>query len=79
MDLLTYFKRSGVGPVGFAKRVGVSYESIRKYGLGEIVPRAKIAEKIRRLTGGQVRADDFLRVHVAWQRKKKAAERSAAE
>ena len=76
MDLLSYFRKTGIRPVAFARRVGVSYESIRRYGLGEMMPRPAVAEKIRKLSGGQVRADDFHRVHVSWQKRgrPKAAE-----
>jgi hypothetical protein len=75
MDLASYLRKTGIGPVGFAARVGVHYESIRRYGTGELMPRAMVAEKIRKLTGGQVRVDDFHKAHVAWQKK---AARSAA-
>jgi hypothetical protein len=75
MDLATYFRRNKTKPVSFARQVGVSYESIRRYATGEMVPRAAVAEKIRRLTGGQVRPDDFYRVHGRWIKKGRPARR----
>jgi hypothetical protein len=39
------------------------------------LPRAAVAEKIRRLTGGQVRPDDFYKAHAAWIKKGRPARR----
>lgn len=73
MDLATFFRRNKIKPVAFSRQVGVSYESVRRYATGEMMPRPAVAERIKRLTRGQVRADDFHRTHVAWQKKSRLA------
>lgn len=62
MTLKEWLTRKNVSISEFQKRIGVnSYSTVRRYVLGERVPRPAIMRKIIAETGGKVTANDFVR------------------
>ena len=54
-----YMERHGIKPPEMASRLGVSLVSVYRYISGERRPEGDVMVRIRTLTGGEVRADDF--------------------
>lgn len=59
MDLATYLSQENWTDAGFARVIGVSDVTVRRWRLGEARPEWKHVGKIRSATGGKVTAADF--------------------
>ena len=60
MNLSDYLHQNGITHEKFARQLGLaSARSTQRYATGERMPRPKIMEKIRAITGGTVTAADF--------------------
>lgn len=59
MTLNEYMAKEQISMRDMAESIGVTYEAIRKYANGERIPKPNILNKITRLTGGAVTANDF--------------------
>ena len=60
MNLDNYLSNHGLSPAEFAKRIGVTDESVRRYTHGRRHPRPEIMRRIVAATDGQVGPQDFL-------------------
>lgn len=58
MTLRDYLKETATSRADFARKIGVSQESVRRYLNGRI-PEPKVMEKIALATGCKVTANDF--------------------
>jgi DNA-binding transcriptional regulator YdaS (Cro superfamily) len=65
MKLADWLKKTGTRRFIFARRIGVQPSVISDYCNGRYAPRRKTAEAIVRETGGEVTANDFLRIEAA--------------
>jgi len=76
MRLEEFLRKNGLNYSWLVKRLRVNDETARRWIRGEHMPSPALCEKIRRLTGGEVTANDFV-----WQilRRQKRAQREAAE
>jgi transcriptional regulator with XRE-family HTH domain len=59
MKLQEYLDRTSTSRPEFAKTIGVSEETVRRYVLGKRIPEKDIMEKIAEVTGLAVTANDF--------------------
>lgn len=59
MRLSDWMEKHDYSPSLFAARIGVTYESVRRYCTGERIPRSAPMQKIVALTKGKVTARDF--------------------
>ncbi len=59
MKLLQYQKLSGIDDEAMAAGIGCSVSAYRKWKRGERMPRAKMLERIVRMTEAAVTANDF--------------------
>ena len=60
MTLAEYLSEHGLSPAEFAKLIGVTDESVRRYAHGRRYPRPAIMRRIVTATGGAVGPQDFL-------------------
>ncbi|MCB9093038.1 MAG: helix-turn-helix transcriptional regulator [Halobacteriovoraceae bacterium] len=61
MELKDYLKKYCVTKTGFAKRLGVTYDSVLNIINGKAYPSAKTAQKIVELTNGEVTFEDLFK------------------
>lgn len=59
MTLNEYMAQNSTSMRDVAAAIGVTYEAIRRYANGERIPKPDILNKITKLTGGAVTANDF--------------------
>lgn len=59
MQLANYLTANSISPHEFAKTIGVSRETVRRYLAGERRPELDKLHTIARVTDGQVTANDF--------------------
>jgi DNA-binding transcriptional regulator YdaS (Cro superfamily) len=59
MKLADYLQHHSIHPADFAKSIGVSRETVRRYMVGIRRPNRKKLPKIAEATNGQVTANDF--------------------
>ena len=59
MTLGEYLEQSSTSRRQFADRIGVSYETVRRYLSGDRIPDRAIMAKIALATGCKVTANDF--------------------
>jgi hypothetical protein len=60
MQLSEWLTRTGTTVADFQRKIGVrSYSTVRRYVLGERVPRPSIMQRIVAETKGKVTANDF--------------------
>lgn len=59
MRLSDWMKAHDYSPTLFAARIGVTYETVRRYCNGDRIPRSAPMQKIVALTKGRVTAKDF--------------------
>jgi transcriptional regulator with XRE-family HTH domain len=59
MRLAKYLTEKSLTSVDFAKKIGVSGESIRRYLRGDRRPSPEVMKRIARRTNGEVTANDF--------------------
>jgi hypothetical protein len=59
MKLADYLQHKSVSPADFAKSIGVSKETVRRYIVGTRIPEPRIMEKIALATACKVTANDF--------------------
>jgi transcriptional regulator with XRE-family HTH domain len=59
MKLSDYLERTSTSRHEFAKTIGVSSETVRRYVAGTRIPEKEIMEKIAEVTALQVTANDF--------------------
>lgn len=55
-----YCKARGWGPAELARRIGVHRNSVDRYLRGERRPSWEVLERIKIVTKGKIKADDFL-------------------
>ena len=60
MRLDAYLTEKGLKGPEFAALIGVTEETVRRYIKGERKPEWPILDRINKVTGGQVTANDFL-------------------
>jgi transcriptional regulator with XRE-family HTH domain len=60
MKLETYLAGNGISIAAFAEVIRTSHEAVRRYALGERVPRPEIMARISKATNGAVTANDFV-------------------
>lgn len=58
--LARYMKRHKISDVAMAEQLGVTRMAVYNYRKGLRTPKGSVMRKIRDVTGGKVRADDFL-------------------
>lgn len=61
MLLSEYLASHAIDPAEFARRIGVTAESVRRYSRGTRIPRKPIILRISEATDGAVLATDFYR------------------
>jgi transcriptional regulator with XRE-family HTH domain len=59
MTLTEYLKETSTARADFARQIGVSPETVRRYLSGERIPDQERMLKIAAITGCKVTADDF--------------------
>lgn len=59
MTLNEYIAQQGITASEFARRLGVSAETVRRYREGERIPRREEMQRIFEVTGGAVAPNDF--------------------
>jgi transcriptional regulator with XRE-family HTH domain len=59
MKLIDYLERTSTSRHEFAKTIGVSGETVRRYIAGTRIPEKEKMEKIAEATGNAVTANDF--------------------
>jgi transcriptional regulator with XRE-family HTH domain len=59
MKLSDYLQRTSTSRREFAKTIGVSSETVRRYIAGTRIPEKEVMEKIAVETGNAVTANDF--------------------
>jgi predicted transcriptional regulator len=59
MKLADYLQHHSIHPADFAKSIGVSRETVRRYMVGDRRPELEKLHKIAEVTGGEVTANDF--------------------
>lgn len=57
--LREYINQNNLSQVEFGELIGVSQPAVDRYIDGDRIPRPKIMEKISKVTGGEVTANDF--------------------
>jgi transcriptional regulator with XRE-family HTH domain len=65
MKLDQYLSETSETHTEFAKRVGVSAETVRRYLAGERIPNKKMMSRIALMTGCRVTANDFFGILAA--------------
>lgn len=61
MELKEYLKKYGITKTGFARRMGVTYDTVINIINGKAYPSAKTAQKIVELTNGEVTFEDLFK------------------
>ena len=59
MKLADYLTDRNIKPADFGTQIGVSYEAVRRYCVGQRIPDRKTMALIFSATQGAVTADDF--------------------
>jgi len=59
MKLKTWLKKNEMSLRAFGKKTGIDHTSLYKYTTGERTPRLKVAIKIEKATGGEVRCSEL--------------------
>lgn len=59
MTLQDYLKEAALSRAAFARQLGVSQETVRRYLAGTRIPDRQIMERIALQTGSRVTANDF--------------------
>jgi transcriptional regulator with XRE-family HTH domain len=59
MKLADYLSANSISPHDFAKSIGVSKETVRRYLAGERRPDFEKMQLVAKATGGEVTANDF--------------------
>jgi transcriptional regulator with XRE-family HTH domain len=59
MQLADYLSANSISPRDFAKSIGVSKETVRRYISGERRPDLENMQTIAKATNGEVTANDF--------------------
>lgn len=59
MKLATYLAERGQSQAEFARRIGVSRQTVNKYVLAQRIPHRRVMPRIVKQSGGQVRVGDF--------------------
>jgi transcriptional regulator with XRE-family HTH domain len=59
MTLQQYLEETGTSRTQFAERIGVKYETVRRYLDGSRIPDRRRMAQIALATGGNVTANDF--------------------
>ena len=59
MDLKDFLTTNGISARAFAKKLNVCHSTILNYISGKTIPRRIIMEKIKEVTYGKVREEDF--------------------
>jgi transcriptional regulator with XRE-family HTH domain len=65
MRLNDYLEASGTTPSAFARRLGVSSETVRRYCEGTRIPRPEIMRRIVEATDNKVTPNDFFETEAA--------------
>jgi transcriptional regulator with XRE-family HTH domain len=73
MRLADFLADREMSQAEFAKRIGATQASVSRYADGSRMPRREHLARIRKVTGGAVRADDFLLLHDTWPQKTRRA------
>jgi DNA-binding transcriptional regulator YiaG len=67
MTFANFVKSFEGGRAGLAKALGVTVEAVRLWEAGKRMPRRNHLARIRTLSGGKVKSDDFIDSGVATQ------------
>jgi transcriptional regulator with XRE-family HTH domain len=62
--LLLYLRKRKMSQVEFAKRVGVTANTVNRWIQGELVPQRRNMERLIEETGGEIRPDCFFPIRV---------------
>ena len=58
--LARYMKRHKLSDIAMAELIGVSRQAVYNYRVGARTPKQAVMRRIREVTNGRIKADDFL-------------------
>ena len=72
MKLQKYMETNGITLETAATELGMSYENVRRYAAGLVIPRIENMKKIVEWSGGLVNANDFYLAEEGQKRNEKS-------